>query len=259
MKNTVRIVGVAKEIDALRHSIENEVKGARLVKGYPEANSFLVDWEAGMDDFDLLFLDVEMFPLIGMELIREKKKVSSRLVFDIVFLTASMDFDAASVRQHGIECIQKPLIVGELHRCIENWKRRKSTVVSPACSEFPKQVLVQNQKVCDHLAIPTIEGYEIIEIGQIIRCEADRNYSYIYVLRGRQPYLVSKNLKDLEKALCLNGFLRIHHSHLINPLCIKRILRADGGMIEMIDDTKIRITRNKSSVVERLFVNITKI
>jgi two-component system LytT family response regulator len=109
------------------------------------------------------------------------------------------------------------------------------------------------------LAIPTLEGYEIIDINQIIRCEADRNYTYVHVLGISKPYLISKNLKDLEKALSPNGFLRIHNSHLINPIYMKKILRVDGGLVQMIDRSKIKFSKNKGLTLEKLFINITKI
>ena len=109
------------------------------------------------------------------------------------------------------------------------------------------------------MAIPTSEGYDIIEIDQIIRCEADRNYTFIHVIDIIKPYLVCKNLKELEKALSPNGFLRVHNSHLINPVYIKKILRADGGSIKMIDSTKIRVSKNKVFTIENLLISITKL
>ncbi|MDX5477407.1 MAG: LytTR family transcriptional regulator, partial [Cyclobacteriaceae bacterium] len=109
------------------------------------------------------------------------------------------------------------------------------------------------------LAVPTLDGYEIIDVDQIIRCEAERNYSHIYLSDQKKSLLVSKNLKELENALHSNGLLRIHHSHLINPIHLKKILKTDGGMVEMVDGTKIRITRNKNLILETIFSNISKI
>jgi two-component system LytT family response regulator len=111
----------------------------------------------------------------------------------------------------------------------------------------------------DRIAIPTMEGHEIFFVSKIIRCEADGNYSKIIYAENDFPIIVSRQLKCLETVLFKNGFLRIHHSHLINPFYIKKILKSDGGQIEMEGGTKIRISRNKEELMEILFNSIEKI
>ena len=69
----------------------------------------------------------------------------------------------------------------------------------------------------------------------------------------------TRNLKKICYNLSKKGFLRIHHSHLINPAYIKKVLKSEGGMIEMIDGIKIRITQNKESVLNEIFEYVPKI
>ncbi|WP_162417938.1 LytR/AlgR family response regulator transcription factor [Cyclobacterium roseum] len=145
-----------------------------------------------------------------------------------------------------------------LQQILENNKDGPQ-LVNPLQIQLLQQFVEKSNNARNKLAIPTLEGYEIIDIDQIIRCEADRNYSYIFVNGIKQPYLISKNLKELENALIPNGFLRIHNSHLINPVHVRKVIKTDGGMIEMVDHTKIRMTKNKAIILEELFNNITKI
>lgn len=262
MKDHIRIVSVESEVhvlDSLKHILANTMEGAQLVKNYSRPDSFLQDCKAGMHDFDLLFLDYEMFSFKGIELINDIKQNSALPHFDIVFLTLNNNFTLNTFQNHAVDYLHKPLIPEELQYCLNNWKRKKFPCVDPTQTQFPQEFLDKPNKASNQLAIPTLEGYEIIDIDQIIRCEADRNYTYIHVIGIRKPYLISKNLKDLERALSPNGFLRIHNSHLINPIYMKKILRADGGFIQMIDSSKIRISRNKALTIEKLFSNITKI
>lgn len=111
----------------------------------------------------------------------------------------------------------------------------------------------------ERIAVPTLEGYEIFFVSKIIRCEADGNYSKIIYAENDFPIIVSRQLKCLETVLFKNGFLRIHHSHLINPLFIKKILKSDGGQVEMECGSKIRISKNKEEMMEILFNSIEKI
>jgi two-component system LytT family response regulator len=71
--------------------------------------------------------------------------------------------------------------------------------------------------------------------------------------------MVSRQLKCLENALLKSGFLRIHHSHLINLFHIKKILKSEGGQVVMEDGTKIRISKNRDEMIEILFNSFEKI
>lgn len=109
------------------------------------------------------------------------------------------------------------------------------------------------------IAIPTLEGYEILLVAKILRCEANGNYTKIIYDGNTFPIMVSRQLKCLENALLKSGFLRIHHSHLINPLHIKKILKSEGGQVVMEDGTKIRISKNRDEMIEILFNSFEKI
>ncbi|MCL6261214.1 LytTR family DNA-binding domain-containing protein [Aquiflexum sp. TKW24L] len=262
MKDLIRIVSVESEVqtlNSLKHILENTMEGAQLVKNYSKPDSFLQDCRAGMRDFDLLFLDFDVLSFNGIKRINEIKKNHALPHFDIVFLTLNNNFTLNTFQHHAVDYLHKPLIPEDLQFCLKNWKRKKFPCVDPTQTQFPQEFLDQSDEVKNQLAIPTLEGYEIIDIDQIIRCEANRNYTNIHVMGISKPYLISKNLKDLETALSPNGFLRIHNSHLINPIYMKKFLRVDGGFVQMIDMSKIKMSKNKALTIEKLFNNITKI
>ncbi|PZX56009.1 LytTR family two component transcriptional regulator [Algoriphagus ratkowskyi] len=262
MKDLIRIISVESEaevLESLKHILENTMEGAQLLKNYSRPDNFLQDCKRGLHDFDLLFLNFEMFPFKGIELINEMKKNTPFPHFDIVFLTLNNNITLNTNQNPDVDYLNIPLIPEELQFFIKNWKRKRFLSKEPSQTQFPQEFVEKAKKATNQLAIPTLEGYEIIDIDQIIRCEADRNYTYIHQIGVKKPYLISKNLKDFEKALSPNGFLRIHNSHLINPIYIKKILKADGGLLQMVDSAKIRISRNKALAMEKLFINITRI
>jgi two-component system, LytTR family, response regulator len=114
------------------------------------------------------------------------------------------------------------------------------------------------------IAVPILNGFEIINIDDIVRCEADRNYSKVFCMNSSDKMkmtelIVSRILKDMCEILVDQGFLRIHHSHLINPIYIKKVLKSEGGMVEMVDGTKIKITQNKEVILHKIFKQIRKV
>lgn len=122
--------------------------------------------------------------------------------------------------------------------------------------QFPLKKITDYQN--DRIAIPTMEGHEFLFVNKIIRCEAKGNYSEIVYNEDNRKILVCRQLKSIEKVLTKNGFIRIHHSHLINPLYIKKILKTNGGLVELEDGSKIRISKNKEELMEILFHSIKK-
>ena len=92
------------------------------------------------------------------------------------------------------------------------------------------------------LAIPTTGGLIFFDIDEIIRCEADNNYTAFH-LTGNRRFISSRTLKEYDDLLSEYQFLRIHQSHLVNPAFIKEYTQK--GMMEMIDGVAVPVSRRK--------------
>lgn len=102
------------------------------------------------------------------------------------------------------------------------------------------------------IIVPTISGFEIFEIADIIRCESNVNYTTIF-LNNKKKLVVSKTLKEFEELLTDHGFFRIHNSHLVNLTYIKSYNRGKGGSVVLGDGTEIEVsTRRKDDFLKRV-------
>ncbi len=110
------------------------------------------------------------------------------------------------------------------------------------------QFLIQHLKKADDtfqkITLPTGNAYEIVNIKDIIRCEADASYTHFHLVGGKK-LMVSASLKHYEDLLPENDFIRIHHQHLINMNHVARYLKQDGGYAVMSDGTQIEVSRRK--------------
>lgn len=107
-----------------------------------------------------------------------------------------------------------------------------------------------NTPCISQMKFPYKGGIHIIHPDQIIRLQADSNYTYIHVC-NRKPLLMAKVLGDYESILEPFGFVRIHRSHLINRLHISRV--DPKGSIIMDDESIAEISRRKRKLVRQLF------
>ena len=100
------------------------------------------------------------------------------------------------------------------------------------------------QQPPDRLAIPTLDGLQIIPVKNIIYCSSSSNYT-IFHLQEKQKLTVSRTLKDIEEMLSEHSFLRVHHSYLVNLDQVKKYIRGEGGQVVMQNGDVIDVSRRK--------------
>lgn len=235
---------------------ENEVRNGIILMlrhNFPEAEILEADGVAtglqliANEHPDLVFLDVEMNDGTGMDLLR---KVEHRS-FEVIFVTAFAKYAIEALRLSAIDYLMKPIDPIELteavHRAIEKMDKENLGAKLELLEQNLKQLTGGNRKIL----LKDMESIHLIRIDDIMRCEADANYTHFYI-SGRSPILVSRNLKEYEDLLG-NHFLRVHNSHLVNINFIARIDKTEGGSIRMADGANIPVSvRKREKLVEFL-------
>lgn len=201
---------------------------------------------------DLVFLDIEMPGISGFDLLNALAPTN----FDVIFVTAYDQYAIRAFSYSAVNYLLKPVDDEELSETIQRWDKNKifSSMQLSMLQEFINNRIAPKTKV----ALPTSDGLEFLEINKIIRCESESNYTRIYCA-DQSRYLICRTLKDVEKVLSENGFVRIHHSHLINPHYIKRFSRQDGGYIQLENGEIITVSRTKKDRLFKLFEHVGKL
>ena len=102
------------------------------------------------------------------------------------------------------------------------------------------EVLPLEMKLC----IPTLKGFLLLKLEDIVVCEADKNYTIIH-LSNKKPFMVSKTLMEYERLLEGSSFLRVHRTYLINLHHVNEYQRGEGGVVVMSNGAEIEISRRK--------------
>ena len=203
-------------------------------------------------DPKLVFLDVEMPHGNGFDLLSQFPKKS----FDVIFVTAFNHYAIRAIKFSAVDYILKPINIGEFREAVEK-VIRKQTSSSHRNESYSS--LLENLKAVSpfRLAIPTGTGMEYLKTQEIIRIEADRSYSWFFLLDKRK-ILVSKNLKEYQELLNDSNFFRTHNSHLINLEHVRRYIRQEGGSIEMIDGTQVPLSRTRKDLFLMHMVRLSR-
>ncbi|WP_051691858.1 LytR/AlgR family response regulator transcription factor [Pedobacter borealis] len=101
------------------------------------------------------------------------------------------------------------------------------------------------------IALPQQNEIRYVGIEEIIRCEADNNYTNFFFSDGDQ-LLISKSLKEYSDLLKPHGFVRAHQSHLVNPKFVKSWLKEDGGTLLMDSGDKIPVSKPNRELVKEI-------
>lgn len=195
---------------------------------------------------DLLFLDIEMPNLNGFTLLDNLLPID----FDVIFTTAYDQYAIKAFRYSAINYLLKPITEKSIVKALSNWEKRRKKTTNQQWQLLQNQ-LDDSKEKCKQIALPTGVGYQIVEIGNIVRCQSDSNYTNIFC-KDENKVLISRTLKEIEELLGDHGFLRVHQSHLINPQFVKGILKHDGGSLIMNNDAEIPVSRQKSKQINEI-------
>ncbi|HYG39895.1 MAG TPA: LytTR family DNA-binding domain-containing protein [Cytophagales bacterium] len=104
--------------------------------------------------------------------------------------------------------------------------------------------------------IKTNESIYLVDFDDIVRCEADGNYTHFFLKTG-QKITVAKTLKEYEKLLNESRlFFRLHNSHIINLNYMDRFDKKDGGTVVMKDKSIVPVSTRKKNELLMLLETI---
>jgi two-component system LytT family response regulator len=195
---------------------------------------------------DLVFLDVEMPEQKGFSLFEHFEPVP----FDVIFVTAFDHYAVQAFEHSALDYVLKPVKVDKLRQAVAKALQRTGR---PGPNGRVANLKANLGGQAGRIVLPTQEGYQFVDVEQIVRCTADSNYTHFRLSNG-ENVLVSRTLKHAEELLAAHGFLRIHQSHLINLQYLRKYLRGKGGgQVEMSDDAVLDVSvRRKAALLERI-------
>lgn len=197
---------------------------------------------------DILFLDIQMPQETGFDLLAKVKRWN----FEVIFTTAYNEFAIQAIRFSALDYLLKPVDPEALINAIERYKAKR---VYGAHGEELYRNLIQNITAANNrplkLALPGISDIQYVQINEIIRMQAERNYTKFYFTRNRS-FLSSKTLLEYEKTLDGSGFLRVHKSHLVNTTHISGYNKQ--GIITMSDGSEVEVSRRKKDMIPNMFL-----
>ncbi|MDX1477164.1 MAG: LytTR family DNA-binding domain-containing protein [Saprospiraceae bacterium] len=199
---------------------------------------------------DVVFLDIAMPRMNGFEMLAQVDDPQ----FEIVFTTAYDSYALQALKVSAVDYLLKPIDLDELEEAlgkVATQIRARQLLVGHEQLNTPRehwQLVLENTRKdtsqFPNIALPTAHGYEMVKAAEILYVEADGNYARIY-LAGGKTIFISKTLKEMSVLLNHYGFIRVHHSSLVNLQHIQRYIRGEGGQVILTNEQSISVSRRR--------------
>ena len=183
---------------------------------------------------ELVFLDVEMPFGNAFDVLEACKE----LQFETIFVTAFSEYSLKALNQSAAYYLLKPISIEELiiavnkvHEHLMNheiFNRNKIIVENFRETKPEKQQVI----------LPTLEGFEVVKMEEIVRLRGNGNFTDIYLSNGNKK-MVCRFLKHFAEILP-HPFVRVHKSHIINSNCVKSYNK--GGTLTLNDGSEIEVS-----------------
>ncbi len=198
---------------------------------------------------DLVMLDIQMPDGTGFDLLNSLEERN----FEVIFVTAFEEYALKAIKFSALDYVLKPIDSDELRRSL-----------TKAIETIDKRVDSKQLETLNHniqsstrkkLVLKTHESVHIVDLDNIIRCEADRNYTSFFLNDGKK-ILVSKTLKEYETLLSGSQFYRVQQSHLVNLNYVNRFDKKNGGSVVMKDGSEVPLSPAKKDMFFKVLESI---
>lgn len=233
-------------LDTLSMILEDYCKDVQVAEKCLSATEGL----AAIEKFkpDLVFLDIEMPVMNGFDMLDK----FDHIPFSVIFTTSYNQYAIKAIRFSALDYLLKPIDPKELVAAINAIQKQQH---KPTIEQFAmmKGHLQNRQNGFQNIAVPTLEGFEMIPAVDLIRCEAEDNYTHLYLKNGKKV-TACRTLKEMEEHLKdFSFFLRVHHSYMVNLNEISKYIRGEGGYLVMNDGSTINVSRSRKEALMQVF------
>ncbi len=232
--------------------VEDEIKSMNnlknlLAKHCPEVEVIAdaLSVEEALEKFDVAdfkpdvaFLDINLPDGLIFQLLDELHPVD----FEVIFITAFNEHAIRACQYSSIGYIMKPINPDELVQAVSRIRVHRAEKIEERLDLFNKSL--SNPNSFEKMSISAIDGIYFVNIKDIVRFEAEDNYTHIFFINGDR-ITASKTIKAYEDMLQMLNFYRVHKRHVINLNFMRKFIKGEGGYLVMEYGKKIEVSRRR--------------
>jgi len=196
---------------------------------------------------DLIFLDIDLGDGTGFDVI---KGLNEEELPQVIFTTAFDHYAIKAFKYGALDYLLKPVDEEELQAAVEKAKKQLLTTTKEVV-ELIDPITAEETGSPNKVVIHSQEELVIIEIDEIVCCEASNNYTVFHLTNNRQV-VSSETLKHYDGLFGEHSFFRTHHSHLVNLSFVKSFVKIDGGYLLLKNGKQLPVSVRKKELLNKV-------
>lgn len=197
----------------------------------------------------LVFLDVEMPYGNAFDVLEGCRD----LYFETIFVTAFSEYSLRALNQSAAYYLLKPISIEELIVAVNKVQQHIHNKEIFNRNKILVENLHESRPGKRQVILPTLEGFEVIKMEEIIRLQGNGNFTDIY-LTDKRKKMVCRFLKYFNEILPF-PFIRVHKSHIINFNRVRSYHKGSGGYVVLDDNTEIEVSPSYKDELMQLLKN----
>lgn len=187
---------------------------------------------------DVAFLDISLPDGLVFKLLNQIRPIN----FEIIFVTAYEEYAIRACDYSSIAYILKPIDPDALKVAVSRIVLKRQNEMDQRLELFTNHY--NNPNAFTKMSISAVDGIYFVSIKDIMRFEAEDNYTHIFLANGDR-ITASKTIKSYEEMLAPYNFYRVHKRHVINLNYMRKFVKGEGGFVIMDDKMEIEVSRRR--------------
>ena len=198
---------------------------------------------------DLIFLDVQMPPFDGFEVVRRLRHKPL-----IIFTTAYDEYALKAFEENSVDYLLKPIEQQRLDKAIEKLLHFQSPQGSDMADRLEQLLTHLSSPALRRLRVRTGDKIVLVDTADIVYFEAKDKYTFLHTVD--QEHLIDETLNELEQKLDGRDFARIHRSAIVNLKYVREIVKWFGGKqkVRLKDkaQTELVVSRGYAEAIRKI-------
>jgi two-component system, LytTR family, response regulator len=190
---------------------------------------------------DIVFLDIEMPEMNGMDLIQTLGQPK----FALIFQTAYSEFAVEAFEKNALDYLLKPFNQERFDQAME--KALSTTTQHPPLQTLA-QGLAHKKVYLSKVVVKRGTKNTLIPIEDVLWFKSENHYTY--VCTKDFEYIYSEPLKDLNDKLDPKDFLQVHRNAIIRVNTIKDIIQGDNMRLVLENGAEVPVSRSNKKVIK---------
>jgi len=246
------------------HELLDEAPGVTIVgdaEDGPEAVEAIRE-----QDPDLVFLDVQMPGMSGIDVIEE---IGQNQMPVTVFVTAYDQYAIKAFDLAAVDYLLKPFDDERFEQALQRAREQIASQEEGAISDRLLRLLQERdpsllddertheEPYLERVAVQGRGKARIVSVDDLTHITADGSYAELHT--GEDTYVIRERMKTLAARLDPDEFVRVHRSAIVRLDEIELILRGGGGdyAVQLNDGTRLSVSRSRvEELQDRLGVDV---